>query len=142
VIRALVLVALTACSGTMEAFFAQDVADYHPDIPYVAGTDNPRQYLDLYVPRGATNVPVVVFVHGGFWVHQDKNYFQPVVGLYRNVGYALARRGIATAVIDYRLVARPSVTFDDQLADAFAGTPLGASPLSIPSGVYRFALAG
>ena len=118
--RALAVMMLAGCSGTMEAFFAQDVVDYHPDLAYVAGTDNPRQYLDLYVPRGAAGVPVVVFVHGGFWVHQDKNYFQPVVGLYRNVGIALARRGIATAVIDYRLVSLPDVTFDDQLSDVEA----------------------
>jgi acetyl esterase/lipase len=117
VIRALALVGLaaTACSGTMEDFFAQDVVDSHLDLPYVPGTTDPRQHLDLFAPRGASGYPVVVFVHGGFWIHQDKDYFQPVVGLYRNVGIALARRGIGTAVIDYRLV--PDVTFDEQFDD-------------------------
>ncbi|HET7654595.1 MAG TPA: PQQ-binding-like beta-propeller repeat protein [Acidimicrobiales bacterium] len=43
--------------------------------------------------------------------------------------------GTRTTDVEYK-------TFNDELADAFAGTPLGASPLSIPSGVYRFALAG
>jgi len=109
------VVALPACSGTMEAFFAQDVVDMELDIPYIAGTTNPRQYLDVYRPRGVDGFPVVVFVHGGFWIHQDKDFFQPVVGLYRNVGIALAREGIGTAVIDYRLV--PTVTFDDQFDD-------------------------
>lgn len=116
--RALLLV-LAGCSGTMESFFAQDVVDYHLDLAYVPGTANPRQYLDLYSPRGVDPYPVVVFVHGGFWIHQDKDFFQPVVGLYRNVGIALARRGIGTAVIDYRLVG-DGVTFDDQFGDVAA----------------------
>ena len=112
--RALALVALSACTGTMESFFAQDVVVVHRDLAYVDSPD-PRQHLDLYAPRGVIGYPVVVFVHGGFWIHQDKDYFQPFVGLYRNVGIALARKGIGTAVIDYRLV--PLVTFDEQFAD-------------------------
>ncbi len=115
--RALAILAAcgAGCSGTMEAFFAQDVVDMHLDLAYVDGSTNPRQRLDLFAPRELAGYPVVVFIHGGFWIHQDKDYFQPVVGLYKNVGIALARRGIGTAVIDYRLV--PDVTFDDQLAD-------------------------
>ena len=109
---------LAACSGTMDAYFAQDVVEKVTDEPYVAGTNNPRQYLDLYLPRAVDDFPVVVFVHGGYWIAQDKNYFQPFVGLYGNVGLALARRGIGTAVINYRLV--PDVTLDDELADVAA----------------------
>jgi acetyl esterase/lipase len=44
------------------------------DIPY-AGTDNPRQRLDLYLPKnpkGDKPMPVVVFVHGGGWQAGDK----------------------------------------------------------------------
>lgn len=110
-----VALAATACTGSMEAYFAADVVDTWRDLPYVDGTTNPRQMLDLYLPREAGQVPVVVFVHGGYWIAQDKDYFQPVVGLYRNVGIALARRGIGAAVINYRLV--PDVTFDQQLDD-------------------------
>lgn len=110
-----ILVLLAGCAGTMEAFFAQDVVDEHLDEPYIPGTTDPRQHLDLFVPRGLARYPVVVFIHGGSWIHQSKDFFQPVVGLYRNVGIALARRGIATAVIDYRLV--PAVTFAQQFDD-------------------------
>ena len=110
------LIALaTGCAGTMESFFAQDVVEMHLDVPYIEGSDNIRQRLDLFLPRGVDDFPVVVFIHGGFWLHQDKDFFQPVVRLYRNVGIALARHGIGTAVIDYRLV--PTVTFDDELDD-------------------------
>ncbi len=116
--RALLLLALTGCAGTMETFFAQDVVDEHLDVPYVDGTTDPRQHLDYFLPRDLAAYPIVVFIHGGFWIHQSKDFFQPVVGLYRNVGIALARRGIATAVIDYRLA--PSVTFDEQFGDVAA----------------------
>jgi acetyl esterase/lipase len=106
---------LVGCNGSMESFFAGDVVEMRFDQRYVDGSDNPRHTLDLYLPREVDGFPVVVFVHGGFWIHQDKDYFQPIVGLYRNVGIALARRGIGSAVIDYRLV--PEVTFDDQFDD-------------------------
>lgn len=44
-----------------------------PDIPY-AGTENPRQTLDLLLPRerSGESLPVIVFVHGGAWRHGDK----------------------------------------------------------------------
>ena len=113
--RLALLALLSGCWGTMESFFAQDVVEMHFDVPYVEGTDNPRQHLDLFIPREVDAFPVAVFVHGGFWMRQDKNYFQPVVGLYRNVGIALARKGIGTAVINYRLV--PDVPFVDTFDD-------------------------
>lgn len=119
--RALAGLALAAsvggCAGSMEAYFAQDVVEMHLDLPYVAG-DNIRQRLDLFLPREVDDFPVAVFVHGGFWIRQDKRFFQPFVGLYSNVGIALAREGIGTAVISYRLV--PDVTFDEELGDVAA----------------------
>lgn len=45
------------------------------DLPY-AGTDNPRQTLDLYLPekRGSDKaLPVIVFIHGGGWRGGDKS---------------------------------------------------------------------
>ncbi|MCU0879002.1 MAG: alpha/beta hydrolase [Pirellulaceae bacterium] len=44
------------------------------DIPYAA-TENPRQRLDLYLPKtraGDKPLPVVVFIHGGGWQNGDK----------------------------------------------------------------------
>lgn len=44
------------------------------DIPYAA-TDNPRQKLDLYLPKTRMDdkpLPVVVFIHGGAWQAGDK----------------------------------------------------------------------
>jgi acetyl esterase/lipase len=45
------------------------------DIPY-AGTQNPRQTLDLLLPRspkGDKPLPVVVNIHGGAWMQGDKS---------------------------------------------------------------------
>lgn len=109
---------LPACDGDMRAYFARDVVELESDIAYVEGSTNPRQTLDLYRPRGVRDYPVVVFVHGGYWVAQDKRYFAPVVGLYGNVGQALARRGIGVVIMNYRLV--PDVTFNEQLGDVIA----------------------
>lgn len=136
----------------MEAFFAQDVVDMHYDVPYVEGTDNARQYLDLFLPRDIENFPVAVFIHGGFWQRQDKNFFQPVVGLYRNVGIALAREGIGVATIDYRLV--PDVPFVDQFDDvtraiayvqqhiaSYGGDPTNMAIIGHSAGGHMTALA-
>jgi acetyl esterase/lipase len=40
----------------------------HRNLPY-AGNDNPRQKLDLYLPkeRNGKPLPVLVFIHGGGW---------------------------------------------------------------------------
>ncbi len=51
----------------------EEPIDYLMDIPYAA-TDNPRQRLDLYVPRSqaSKSLPVLVGIHGGAWQHGDK----------------------------------------------------------------------
>ncbi|MCR9245185.1 MAG: alpha/beta hydrolase [bacterium] len=56
-----------------------------------------RNRLDLYLPKDrATRPPLVMFVHGGSWIAGGKDR-------HRRLGERLARRGIATAVINYRL---------------------------------------
>jgi len=44
------------------------------DLPY-ADTDNPRQRLDVYLPKARkseTALPIIVFIHGGGWLAGDK----------------------------------------------------------------------
>lgn len=73
------------------------------DRVYVAGSQSPRQQLDLYLPQAsAAPFPVIVFVHGGYWRPLDRRIYQPISGLHGAVGVALAQRGIGTAVIGYR----------------------------------------
>jgi len=38
----------------------------------IAFGEDELQRLDVYAPRGATNAPIVVFVHGGEWTRGDK----------------------------------------------------------------------
>jgi len=68
------------------------------NIDYV-GDDNRRQSLDLYVPKNAasTNLPLIVFIHGGAWRGGDKR-----VGLGKLRRY-LADGRYAGASVGYRL---------------------------------------
>ena len=65
------------------------------------GADKYRHRLDMYVPKGQRDVPVMVFVHGGGFTVGIKDQ-------YGFVGEVLASRGIATAVISYRLSPKTS----------------------------------
>jgi acetyl esterase/lipase len=66
------------------------------DIPY-AGTRNPRQTLDLLLPRapkGEKPLPVVVNIHGGAWQSGDKSNGLPqLAGLVSTGDYAAASIG-------------------------------------------------
>ncbi|MEQ1952970.1 alpha/beta hydrolase [Mesorhizobium sp. CN2-181] len=59
-----------------------------------------RQVLDLFVPSGVADAPVVVFVHGGVFVRGDKRVSSEV---YDNVLYWFARHGFIGINIEYRL---------------------------------------
>lgn len=62
-----------------------------------------RHRLDLYLPAGAgADTPLVLFLYGGSWRWGSR-------GRYGFVGHALASRGFATAIADYRL--HPEVRF-------------------------------
>ena len=63
------------------------------DIEYVPG-GHERQKLDLYVPAGGTNVPLVIWVHGGAWLTGSKDNTRATW---------LLERGYAVASINYRL---------------------------------------
>src|SRR5580698_8961964 len=97
------LLLLAGCSTTQ--FLAAnaptefDRIDRHADLAY--GQD-PRQRLDIYSPRHATNPPVVIFWYGGSWVKGKKSN-------YRFVGTTLAERGLVAVLPDYRLY--PQVSF-------------------------------
>ncbi|MDB4384454.1 alpha/beta hydrolase [Opitutaceae bacterium] len=67
------------------------------DIPY-AGTDNPRQMLDVILPqeRSADSLPVVVYIHGGGWRNGSKDRasrrLHPLVATGNYVGISIAYR--------------------------------------------------
>jgi len=69
------------------------------DVPY-AGTENPRQRLDLYLPKARKSekpLPVVVFIHGGAWRAGNKQGGAGMVAPYVETGR------FAGASVAYRL---------------------------------------
>jgi acetyl esterase/lipase len=109
------LLLLAGCSTTQflvaNAPTQFDRIDRHANLSY--GPD-PRQGLDVYSPRHATNRPVVVFWYGGSWVKGKKSD-------YRFVGTTLAERGFVVVLPDYRLYPQVSFpAFDEDGARAVA----------------------
>ncbi len=70
-----------------------------PDLQYMPGpdADAERHTLDLFLPLTGENWPVAVVVHGGSFLFNAKETMA-------NVGIALARHGVAAAIVNYRLV--------------------------------------
>ena len=44
--------------------------DIFKDLKY---GDHPKQSLDLYLPKGNYNTPLVIYIHGGGWTNGDKS---------------------------------------------------------------------
>ncbi len=91
------------------------------DVVYYDGPDahKTKHRLDLYLPRGQKDFPVMFFVHGGAWQRGDKS----MLGVYRALGRFYARHGVGAVVINYRLspaVRHPAHVED--VARAFAWT--------------------
>lgn len=90
-------VAIANCTnlayGVMNATASLGGYQRHSDISFGTG---PRQKLDVFVPNGAHNRPVVVFWYGGMWTKGSKSS-------YRFVGAALANAGYVAVLPDYRL---------------------------------------
>jgi acetyl esterase/lipase len=103
--------AVAACSpvAAINALTPTGTYTLHADIAY--GSD-PRQKLDVYVPRNAqTSGPVVAFFYGGNWNSGSRKD-------YEFVGEALASRGMVAVIADYRLY--PQVRYPEFLKDCAA----------------------
>src|SRR5438067_2294542 len=100
--------AAVKCGGPFDVEVDKDIA-YHEG-------DDPKQKLDLYLPKGQKDFPVLFFVHGGSWRSGDR-------GLYGKVASIFARNGVGMVVPSYRLspkVKHPAHVED--VARAFAWT--------------------
>ncbi|QDU98288.1 alpha/beta hydrolase [Lignipirellula cremea] len=76
-----------------------ETLDVRYDQPY-AGTENPKQMLDLFLPKTRSAdkpLPVVVFIHGGGWSGGNRNGYAPQAAILAATGE------YATASISYRL---------------------------------------
>jgi acetyl esterase/lipase len=88
------------------------------DVAYYDGPDaDPVKHkLDLYLPKGRQDFPVLFFVHGGAWKSGDKKIYAPL-------GEVFARQGLGMVIVNYRL--SPGVKHPAQVQDvakAFAWT--------------------
>ena len=91
----------------------------HGNIPYNNDTLK-KHLLDIYLPADAKgNVPLVIFIHGGGWIGNDK---------YADMGYmpntinAMLNNGFAVASIDYRFATQavfPAILQDCNKAVSF-----------------------
>src|SRR5438132_7046995 len=78
--------------------------------------DSNKHKLDLYLPKGQKDFPVLFFIHGGAWTSGDRR-------LYGALGHTFAKNGIGTVIISYRLT--PQVQHPGHIEDvarAFAWT--------------------
>ena len=81
--------------------------------------DGDRHRLDLFLPKGKKDYPVVVLIHGGAWVLGDNRS----CGLYSAIGEFFASQGIGAVLPNYRL--SPGVKHPEHIKDvarAFAWT--------------------
>jgi arylformamidase len=91
------------------------------NIAYYEGPDaDPvRHQLDVHVPKGLKDFPVLFFLHGGAWVEGDKNLF----GIQTMLARTFNRHGIGVVCPNYRL--SPKAKHPDHIHDvarAFAWT--------------------
>jgi acetyl esterase/lipase len=100
------LVAAPAAAQEHRITVVRDV-DYVPQADHADGKDR----LDVYVPEGAKNAPVIVSIHGGLLMAGDrrKEAF---------VGRRFAAAGYVTVVISYRL--SPQASHPAHIEDAAA----------------------
>lgn len=105
---ALALLAVSACSPAkmLNATVPSGSYTLHAAIPYGG---NPRQKLDIYVPKKPSpKAQVVMWFYGGSWNSGRRD-------IYKFVGEAMASSGYYVVIPDYRLY--PEVRFPDFLLD-------------------------
>jgi acetyl esterase/lipase len=78
------------------------------DLAYAVTADD-RQKLDLYLPKGKKDFPLVLFLHGGGFSKGDRKDAA-------QLGEALAKQGVGVAAVGYRLA--PEAKHPQQVQDA------------------------
>lgn len=96
--RGLLLASLLAPVGMPLRAEAAGDATVAADLPYIAGSTDPQQRLDVHHPplRAGARRPVVLYVHGGGWGRGDKRMGAGLAAPY-------LRRGAVFVSINYRL---------------------------------------
>lgn len=114
---ALLLLVTAAYSNVHSVFAARAASRLIQEVPYGgAAKGDRRRSFDLYLPaRAAAKPPLLIFVHGGYWLISDDEY---------RIGPALAENlvqdGVAVALVRYRLA--PQQRHPAQAEDVAAAT--------------------
>jgi hypothetical protein len=102
---------IAGSASPMAKEFTSDIVE-RKNLAYVT-QGGPSQTLDLYAPKKAKQVPLIVWIHGGAFLFGSKEGF-PV----EPVPLHLLLEGYAVASINYRL--SPEAVFPAQLEDCKA----------------------
>jgi acetyl esterase/lipase len=89
--RPILHAALLLAASVFQCAAAADAARHVLDIPY-ASVDGQALALDLHLPAGVANPPLVVYVHGGAWRAGSKTEYPEF----------LVGNGFAVASVDFR----------------------------------------
>jgi len=74
-----------------------------PDFANVRYGPHERNFLDLWLPKGAAPAPLLVYIHGGGWIFGDKTYaMADAPALHLDLVRLMLSHGIAVASINYR----------------------------------------
>ena len=112
---------ITACASQKAAVKTVSVTrasyiDSVKDVTY-KHIDGKDLKLDIYTLHGgtATNRPVVIYIHGGSWVHGDKSWIRFTSR--QAIANGLVKQNYAVVSIDYRLADGKKGDFETELAD-------------------------
>ncbi len=100
ILTALVTLSIQVCAQPerIKSIFPEGT-EFFQNIPYANDTLK-KHLLDIYLPKGAKpNTPVVIWVHGGAWMLNDK---YADMGYMTNTIKSIIEKGYVLASIDYR----------------------------------------
>lgn len=103
-----IVTAILITSLTAQPAILPPGAIVHREIPYMPD-GHQRHLLDLYLPAGTKDAPLIIWIHGGAWLAGDKSNPRPLPFL---------ADGFAVASINYRL--SQHATFPAQIIDCKA----------------------
>lgn len=97
---------LAALTGLVVAGAASAAAQrVTRDVPYASA--HARQVLDVYSPAGATNLPVVFWIHGGGWQAGDKGDVTLKPAAFNDAGFVFVSAGYRLLpAVDMRTIVR------------------------------------
>jgi acetyl esterase/lipase len=91
-----------------------DLSTSEPDEVIAYGRESDQQIAELWLPDSASNVPVVILIHGGCWQSAYN------LGHVRPVCAALTKLGMAAWSIEYRRIGDPGGGWPGTFADVLS----------------------